>query len=460
MIFPLFTLFALSVTAEHVVETATALLDDKAPGMSTLVVTCDDPHKVGKVYVTEAKSGDHRHVVVPASEEHSGLPDVWIGVRLTPVPAPLAAHIGEQGVMISNVVKGSPADKAGVERYDVVVAFGNREIKGPQDLTDAVGTAEAGKSVKLAVIRKGNRQEIGITPAKRPAEFDQELKYEEPAESFVDEAVKLYGKTLTFGPDGKWIMRDLGTLKHWPDALDALKDLDLDIKLDLSELRGLDDLDRKLDLRILRELDEGEAEETGEDRDVRIELRLQVDQDGQCCTIVRDPDGKIHVTRKDAAGHESSATYDDADQLEQADPDAHRLYHRHAGDSRQQIIRIRPPGNRVGQWRQQFQIDVEKKVQEALERAKQTYEDAQEKAEQARREAWQKADEVRILRRADKGPERGADKETLIVRVDEKGAIHVTVVEGNRKTSYEFESKDDFKASEPDLYERVEGSLD
>lgn len=458
MIFPLFTLFALSVTAEHVVETATALLDDKAPGMSTLMVTCDDPHKVGKVYVTEAKSGDHHHVVVPASEEHSSLPDVWIGVRLTPVPAPLAAHIGEQGVMISNVVKGSPADQAGVERYDVVVAFGNREIKGPQDLTDAVGTAEAGKSVKLAVIRKGNRQEIGITPAKRPAEFDQELKYEEPAESFVDEAVKLYGKTLTFGPDGKWIMRDLGTLKHWPDALDALKDLDLDIKLDLPDLRGLDDLDRKLDLRILRELDE--AEGAGEDRDVRIELRLQVDQDGQGCTIVRDPDGKIHVTRKVADGEETSMIYESLDELEKADPDAFQLFDRHAGDSRRQIIRIRPSGNRVGQWRQQFQIDVEKKVQEALERAKQTYEGAQEKAEQARREAWQKADEVRILRRAGKGPEGGADKETLIVRVDEKGVIHVTVVEGNRKTSYEFQSKDEFKASEPDLYERVEGSLD
>ncbi|HPC21994.1 MAG TPA: hypothetical protein PK920_05860, partial [Phycisphaerae bacterium] len=33
------------------------------------------------------------------------MPSQWLGVRLTPIPEPLAAHIGENGVMVANVVQ-------------------------------------------------------------------------------------------------------------------------------------------------------------------------------------------------------------------------------------------------------------------------------------------------------------------------------------------------------------------
>jgi hypothetical protein len=460
MFFPLLTLFFLSGPIVCLPSTAVALTDPPTPAAQTFVVCGDEPGPtVARTYVVAPKEGGYSHVFASANDDED-LPKVWIGVRLTPVPAPLAAHIGEHGVMIANVVKKGPADEAGLQQYDVIVGFAGRELKGPQDLTAAVAKAEPGQPVKLAIIRKGAKQEVEIKPAERPRESDMAMKYDEPAESFVDDAVKMYGRALTAGPDGRWIMRDLGSLRDLPGAL---KDFEIKLGPDRKDMRKLEDLERLLELHA-RDLDELESGVGDEDKDVRVEVKIQVDKDGAGTTIMRDAGGKIHVTHKDADGKESTAVYDDAEALEKADPEAYQLYERHAVHDDNGYIYIRPSGDRVRKWRKEFQVDVEKKVKEALSRAKEACERAEEQAakgaQAADREIHKKLAEIRLRHAAEKGGAAAPEKETVVIRIDPQGAIHVAVAKDGEKREYEFKSKEDFKAAEPDLYDRVSDVLE
>jgi hypothetical protein len=376
------------------------------------------------------------------------LPKVWIGVRVTPVPAPLAAHIGANGVMISNVVKESPADKAGLEQYDVIVAIDGQNLGRPQDLTAAVAKAEPDKAAQLSIVRKGARQELAITPVARPQESDWSLKYAEPEDSVVDDAVKMYGRALQLGPKGHWIMRDLGQLHDVPDALNELKDhLDqFNIKIDKLPNAG------DMDLRILRGLGDAETADADADAGTQVEIRIKVGKDGQTTTIVREADGKFEVTREAAEGQESSTTYDTRAEFEAGDPEAFKMYSEQAVCRGGNFIEVHPGWDKLGSLRHEFQINVEQKVKAALERAKEATAEARDKQHEALQELHEKLAQTRI--EVHKSPD-AAGAETLIVRVNDDGSIKVVVTKDGEKQTYEFKDKAEFKAVNPELYERA-----
>lgn len=371
------------------------------------------------------------------------LPKVWVGVRLTPVPAPLAAHIGEGGVMIGNVVADSPADRAGLEQYDVIVRFNKQQIDGPQDLSAAIADAEPGRAAKMELIRAGQSRTLKITPLERPADLEYDWKYEEPAETFLDSTVNLHGMTLNQGPGGHWTFNELGPLQGLPDALKELDELDLDFEFDF-------DFGPSAKVRVLELDDDGllwHSDDDDDDKEVRIEIRLQAEDDGSSTSIRRDTDGEIHVTRTDADGSETSATYDNFEEFENADPEAAKMYPGHAGGHRM-IIKRSPSQEDMRTLRREYQIDVHTKLQEALEHAR----DAQHEAAEAYEKALKKH-HVEVRRAAPKPPAGGGAP--LGVRMDDNGTITVFVRgESGKVIKYQFTDKEAFKAAEPDLYEQ------
>ena len=418
-----------------------------APQVKVLRSCCDDGANMTVRLVALGageEPGEKRVVVVKAGDEKAAGSDVWIGVRLTPVPAPLAAHIGEGGVMIANIVKDSPADKAGLQQYDVVLSFNGQKVAEPGDLVEAVSKAPVGESCKLGLVRKGKAEDVKISPAKRPTSGDMSLKYAEPEESLVDDAVKLRGLTLKHGPDGRWMMRDLGPLHGLPDAL---KDLETKFNIEISP--NLPDLP---DIEVFTDDDEDEGPG---DAERKIEVRVKVDEDGECTTIVQESDGKIQVTRKGEAGKESSATYDSPEEFRKADPESYKFYRRH-GDSRPSALFHWFGDPAHAEARKEFQIEIERKVRDALERAKEAGVQADEKA----RDAYQKARE-RVKERVELREKReAAGDESIMVRANDDGSLTVVVAQAGNKVTHEYKSKEAFKAAEPELYGRVKGLLE
>jgi serine protease Do len=89
----------------------------------------------------------------------------WLGVAIRDVTPEEAKASGKApvGSVIESVAKGGPAERAGLARGDVVVAFNGKEISNTNDLRNRVSQTTPGTVVTLTVIRMGKRQDIKVT---------------------------------------------------------------------------------------------------------------------------------------------------------------------------------------------------------------------------------------------------------------------------------------------------------
>jgi len=72
-----------------------------------------------------------------------------------------------QGVKISGVRGGSPAEKAGLQGGDVIVEFAGQKIANIYDYTYALDAVKIGQAIDIVVLRGGQRLSIKATPEAR-----------------------------------------------------------------------------------------------------------------------------------------------------------------------------------------------------------------------------------------------------------------------------------------------------
>jgi Tol biopolymer transport system component len=73
-----------------------------------------------------------------------------------------------EGVKLSGVRSGGPADKAGVKGGDVIVELAGQKITNIYDYTYSIGGLKIGEPVKMVVLRNGERVTLTVTPEPRP----------------------------------------------------------------------------------------------------------------------------------------------------------------------------------------------------------------------------------------------------------------------------------------------------
>lgn len=69
----------------------------------------------------------------------------------------------KQGVVVGDVVRGQAADKAKVQRLDVITAIDGQKINSPDELVAIISGRRAGDVVNLSVIREGKAKELPVT---------------------------------------------------------------------------------------------------------------------------------------------------------------------------------------------------------------------------------------------------------------------------------------------------------
>jgi hypothetical protein len=92
------------------------------------------------------------------------------GPRVTLGVVPDYSTFGQPGgVRISGAREGTPAAKAGLKGGDVIVQWNGKTLDTLQDLSDALGTAKPGQTVKLKVLRDESKEpiELEVTLAER-----------------------------------------------------------------------------------------------------------------------------------------------------------------------------------------------------------------------------------------------------------------------------------------------------
>lgn len=89
----------------------------------------------------------------------------WLGVSvqdLTPELAKSFGVEGTKGALVAEVFKGGPAEKAGMKRGDIVIAYGEKEITNASTLRNEVAISTIGQEVKVSVLRSGKREELTV----------------------------------------------------------------------------------------------------------------------------------------------------------------------------------------------------------------------------------------------------------------------------------------------------------
>jgi Do/DeqQ family serine protease len=91
----------------------------------------------------------------------------YLGVTTSPIPADEAASLGLpknfRGLIIDEVAKDGPADKAGLKVGDVVASMNDRVLTTYDEWRFAIAQMAPGTKVKLKVLRKGKEQTIEAT---------------------------------------------------------------------------------------------------------------------------------------------------------------------------------------------------------------------------------------------------------------------------------------------------------
>ncbi|HVE39975.1 MAG TPA: PDZ domain-containing protein [Planctomycetota bacterium] len=93
-------------------------------------------------------------------------PRPWLGVQPEDLPDELRAQLDlpeGEGLLVTDVLPGSPAEKAGLKKNDILTKIDGKSVKGEESLAKFMSTAKAGQEATLTVLRKAKEQTIKVT---------------------------------------------------------------------------------------------------------------------------------------------------------------------------------------------------------------------------------------------------------------------------------------------------------
>lgn len=109
----------------------------------------------------------------------------YLGVRVMPVTE-YAEALGlpdKTGAFVAEVPSGTPAEKAGIEPYDVIRKVNGEPITSPQDLIRVISALKPGTTATITVWRDGQLKDIKVTLAEFPTEREKVAKAEQGKET-------------------------------------------------------------------------------------------------------------------------------------------------------------------------------------------------------------------------------------------------------------------------------------
>lgn len=397
-------------------------------GSGTLAFVGTDPRKSGFAYVSTAS-------FKPNSDADDDSDRGWLGVNIGEVSPAMAAQLGldGEGVMITNVVKDSPAQDAGLKRYDIVTAIDGQILDSSiASLSQIIAEAGESATIKLTVLRGGKEQTLRAKLGSRPTDAI-EWQHDFSFGPSIRERFHTRGKVLRFGPHGDAFFTDLGDLK-------ALKDLPDNIK---AFLPHIDDVMTNVWV-------------DAQDGHINVHIKTRVEQDGEIIEIEQQGDEQITVRREslDDQGNTQTTvnTYESAEALEEADPDAFEIF---SGIQGPHFMKLELDDLHDGFKALHLQLDDLKDfdfdgdfqfiIKDSLDKAHDAYSHAMKFGPKFKAFKFGMPGAFFIG-----GP-------SYKFNVDSDGGITATFRKGDSEVTLNFDDEDDLRRSNPDLYEKFVG---
>ncbi len=127
-------------------------------GINTLIFTSGSRGNIG---IGFAISSNTAQQLMPDLIENGRIVRGWLGISMSTMNHDLADELKfeePRGIVVNQVVKDSPAEKAGIQPRDIIVKFNGKTVRDTQHLMNIVAATKVGKPVKLTVLRKGSEE--------------------------------------------------------------------------------------------------------------------------------------------------------------------------------------------------------------------------------------------------------------------------------------------------------------
>jgi serine protease Do len=99
----------------------------------------------------------------------------FLGVTIQPVDEDIAESLGlasETGALVANVVRGGPADKAGIQAGDVILSIDGDDVEQVKELTRKIAELSPDHEAKVVVLRDGERETLEVRIGTTPSESE------------------------------------------------------------------------------------------------------------------------------------------------------------------------------------------------------------------------------------------------------------------------------------------------
>jgi Do/DeqQ family serine protease len=165
-------------TFENFIQTDAAI----NPGNSGGALVDSNGYLIGINTAIYSQSGGSMGIgfAIPASLAKSVMEQIvrtgtvtrgWIGVEVQEITPELAESFNmktPQGALIAGVMRGSPADRAGIKPGDVLLAVAGKAVTDAQVMLETIAAQTPGQNVKMKVRREAKEIDLDVPIGKRP----------------------------------------------------------------------------------------------------------------------------------------------------------------------------------------------------------------------------------------------------------------------------------------------------
>ncbi len=175
-------------------------MDGKVVGVNTAIFSPSG----GNIGIGFAIPSSMVWPVIKQLKEEGRIHRGWLGVKIQTVTEEIAESLGlkkEQGALVLEVTKDSPAGKAGVVAGDVILSFDDHDVQTMRKLPRIVAETKPGKKVAMEVWRKGEKKSLLVTINELKEDEEQKTASSEKSEDKKKESIttvskRLYGMSL------------------------------------------------------------------------------------------------------------------------------------------------------------------------------------------------------------------------------------------------------------------------
>lgn len=175
----------------------------------------------------------------------------WIGITFRELNEGEAEKLGlkkqQFGMLVMQVEKDGPADKAGIQSGDVLLKIGKQKLSRSHDLTVTVGSAKPGDKLSVTIMRDGKTLEKTIVIGKRSTKST----VADSGNSAEDEEIERFGFVLADDKNGV-LVRAVET--NSPASHAGFKNGDVITKINSKKVMNVKDV-----MNILKDINPGDG---------------------------------------------------------------------------------------------------------------------------------------------------------------------------------------------------------